>query len=758
MLYLANLDLNKNQLLNAALQKLAVAPAEPVAGQIYFNTEAGRAFIWTGTAWLGMDSIGATMTAENIVSAINGSTYIIDDDNLSPTVRAVIAASHTSHAISDVTGLQGALDGKVDDGQVLTNVPANAKFTDTITSINGKTGVIVKADIVALGIPAQDTVYTHPSTDGTLHVPATGTTNDGKVLKAGATAGSLVWATDNDTITTINGKTGAIVKADIVALGIPAQDTTYGVFSTGSNGLVPKTTTSNTTDFLRRDGTWATPPDTKYTLPIAGASLGGVKAGGDITIDATGVITVNDNSHDHTITNITGLQTALDGKVDDSQVLTDVPANAKFTDTITTINGKTGAILKADIVALGIPGQDTTYSNATTTVAGLMSSADKTKLDGVATNANNYSHPTGDGNLHVPITGTTNNGKVLKAGPTAGSLIWSDDNDTKYTAGTGLTLTGTVFTPTFGTTVGTVAQGNDARFTDARTPKAHTHAITDVTNLQTALDGKVDDSQVLTDVPANAIFTDTVTSINGKTGVIAKADIVALGIPAQDTTYGVFNTTTNGLVPKTTTSNTTDYLRRDGTWATPPDTKYTLPIASASTLGGIKSGTDITIDASGNVSVNNNSHEHTIANVTGLQTALDAKETPSGATAKASVAENNAKSYTDTKIAALVDSSPAALDTLNELANALGNDPNFATSMTTMISQKTNKYTTTVASATAVVITHNLNSRDVIVQLRETASPYAMVMADVEMTSVNTITLKFAVAPAAGVYTVTVIG
>ena len=30
-------------------------------------------------------------------------------------------------------GLQDALDGKVDDSQVLTNVPVNAKFTDTNT-------------------------------------------------------------------------------------------------------------------------------------------------------------------------------------------------------------------------------------------------------------------------------------------------------------------------------------------------------------------------------------------------------------------------------------------------------------------------------------------------------------------------------------------------------------------------------------------------------------------------------------------------
>lgn len=37
----------------------------------------------------------------------------------------------------------------------------------------------------------------------------------------------------------------------------------------------------------------------------------------------------------------------------------------------------------------------------------------------------NYVHPTGDGNLHVPATGTSSNGKFLKAGSTVGSITWS---------------------------------------------------------------------------------------------------------------------------------------------------------------------------------------------------------------------------------------------------------------------------------------------------------------------------------------------
>ena len=37
-----------------------------------------------------------------------------------------------------------------------------------------------------------------------------------------------------------------------------------------------------------------------------------------------------------------------------------------------------------------------------------------------------YTHPTGDGYHHVPATGTTNNGKFLKAGATAGSESWEN--------------------------------------------------------------------------------------------------------------------------------------------------------------------------------------------------------------------------------------------------------------------------------------------------------------------------------------------
>jgi hypothetical protein len=47
-------------------------------------------------------------------------------------------------------------------------------------------------------------------------------------------------------------------------------------------------------------------------------------------------------------------------------------------------------------------------------------------------------------------------------------------------------------------------------------------------------------------------------------------------------------------------------------------------------------------------------------------------------------------SYVDTKVAELVDSAPSTLNTLNELAAALGDDPSFATTITNQIGTKAN--------------------------------------------------------------------
>jgi hypothetical protein len=50
--FLTNLDLSKNQLLNAAIQNLTEPPLNPVAGQLYYNTVENHMYFFDGTTWI----------------------------------------------------------------------------------------------------------------------------------------------------------------------------------------------------------------------------------------------------------------------------------------------------------------------------------------------------------------------------------------------------------------------------------------------------------------------------------------------------------------------------------------------------------------------------------------------------------------------------------------------------------------------------------------------------------------------------------
>lgn len=66
-------------------------------------------------------------------------------------------------------------------------------------------------------------------------------------------------------------------------------------------------------------------------------------------------------------------------------------------------------------------------------------------------------------------------------------------------------------------------------------------------------------------------------------------------------------------------------------------------------------------------------------------------ETKEGSQQKADAALTSAKTYADGLIERLMNAPPETLDTLAELAAALGNDPNFATTMANALAQKASK-------------------------------------------------------------------
>jgi len=148
-----------------------------------------------------------------------------------------------------------------------------------------------------------------------------------------------------------------------------------------------------------------------YTLPTASSStLGGVKIGSGLTINTNGVV-----SADVTASTLTAYAKATDlsavaksGSYNDLSNKPAIPAAYTLPNaTSSTLGGvKIGSnisvssgvisLTRANVTgALGYtpPVSDTTYGNATTTSSGLMSSSDKSKLDSIAANANNYVHP-----------------------------------------------------------------------------------------------------------------------------------------------------------------------------------------------------------------------------------------------------------------------------------------------------------------------------------------------------------------------------
>ena len=92
----------------------------------------------------------------------------------------------------------------------------------------------------------------------------------------------------------------------------------------------------------------------------------------------------------------------------------------------------------------------------------------------------------------------------------------------------------------------------------------------------------------------------------------------------------------------------------------------TLPVANIG--AGTITATDLTV--TGTIDVTNT----VISNVSTPTLSTDAAN----------------KSYVDTSISNLINGAPATIDTLNEIATALGNDPNFATTMTNSLAAKLN--------------------------------------------------------------------
>lgn len=350
-------------------------------------------------------------------------------------------------------------------------------------------------------------------------------------------------------------------------------DSSYKTTQTAVNDPTAATTTSTTFIDTISQNTNGVITATKKTLPTAGTNV-------------AGIIKIGTTANDACAGNDSRLSNA---RTPTSHTHGNLTNDGKITSTATIANGDKLVIVDSDTTAASkITGSSITFDGSTATKA--------LTQKGTWETFNNYSHPTGDGNLHVPATSTTNNGKFLQAGSTAGSISWASlPTASSSTAGI--------------TTVG--ASGGAAAYSHTHSYLANTNTgaadrpiyITGNAPAQTTYRMSGTNTTATT---AIAITTDLPTGnwyVNGTSDIYSQNDGVVYAEQYSSSwiheIYGDYRTgqiavrgKNNGtwqawrkvldssnwktLIGATTAAaSATKYLREDGSWQVPTDTKNT---------------------------------------------------------------------------------------------------------------------------------------------------------------------------------------
>ena len=439
-----------------------------------------------------------TLATADVVADLNtlGTADVVSDMNTLGTAANVTAMDTCA---SNITGINSFADRyriaasapttSKDEGDLYFNTTDNTlnhyngSSWSPIISYSAGTGISIASGVISASSIALTTVQTAATQVAMLAL----TTQEGDVVvrtdenktyvKNAGTAGTMadftLLETPTDAVSSVNGQTGTVVinTATTSANGLMSSGdkTKLNGIETGAtadqtNAEIKTAYEANadTNEFSDAEQTKLSGIATSannYSLPTASAStLGGIKVGTNLSI-ASGVLSSTDTNTTYTSSDFTH---------DD---LTGFVANEHIDWT-------------ADQGATNVHSGN--YTNTTYSVGdgGLTTNdftdADHTKLNGIATSANNYSHPTGAGDKHIPTGGAT--GQFLKYSA-SGTAVWAADNDTTYSVGDG-----GLTTKDFTTTLKSKLDGIAASANNYTHPATHT--ISEVSGLQTALDAK----------------------------------------------------------------------------------------------------------------------------------------------------------------------------------------------------------------------------------------------------------------------------
>jgi len=663
-----------------------------------------------------------SMTIEEIVALLNASSLKIDDDNLSVTVNDAISKrhAHTNTAILDAITAAYTTAEKTK----LTGIATGASKTE-----NSATNGNIKIN------GAETIVYTHPAG-----------TNPHGTTKTDIGLGSVenkTSATIREELTSTN-VTTALGYSPIKGVGVPeVRSGLESARSAASNSSIVYLAT-DTKKIYQDTGTWVqlggqdtvawsaiTGKPSTFAPPVASlAVLGGIKVGANLTITADGTLNANDNPASfirkqerftviagQTVFNLTkgtykpntgAITWFFNGDKQDDTALTETSATR-----VTLPSGlPDGEILFEYFELINmhpfpvhasehLTGGADPIPLVTSLSDGLARKEDKSKLDGIAVGANNYVHPT----THPAtiIVESTTKRFVTDAEKAA----WSNKAE-KIIA---TAIADGLMSKTDKSKLDGIAAGannyvhpgsHPASMITGLAPVATSGSYNDLTNKPT----------LGTAASKNFGTTNGTVPIIGSDGKLDSSIMPAIAI--TDT----FVVSTQAAMLALSVQVGDVCVRTD------QSKSYILRVEPATVL----------------------------ANWQELLTPSDVVQSVNGKTGAVTLSKG--------------DIGLSAVDNIQQATKAEFNTHNTdntrhitAVERTTW-GNKIDKYSALIGngSATTFTVTHNLGSQDVTVTLRENVAPFNVVFADIQVTSVNAITVLFASAPTSNQYRVVVTG
>ena len=177
MNYLTNLNLNKNEIQNAVIQPLAVAPSSPKEGQIYYNSTDKFIYRYNGTVW---GPIGVVYQQDSTTGAVitgldsNGNVTTTNVVGLTLTGYSPVSGGYISNNMTlqqALVALDEAIKNAVAGGGEV-NQNAWSNITVPIQSTNVTSEVAGESSAVTIAANAKTDTFTIASGDAWTKVDA----------------------------------------------------------------------------------------------------------------------------------------------------------------------------------------------------------------------------------------------------------------------------------------------------------------------------------------------------------------------------------------------------------------------------------------------------------------------------------------------------------------------------------------------------------------------------------------------------------